>query len=102
MSTDLPSTWTPRRTLFSLAGGFGAAVAVWLLAWGADLHDGRTWHKRSRYETGPLFYAIDNRENPSSFKITVMTRYVMPVTLLGSISLICLLGGLSQPKGKAE
>jgi|GEM_PF-5860022 len=102
MIQDFVSPTTPRGTLFALAGCFGVLLAAWLSIWAIDLHDGRTWNKRGRHGTGPLLYVIDKTENPSGFRITVMSRYVLPVTLLGTISLVCLLGALSQPKRNAE
>jgi len=94
--------WTARRTLLVLSGGFGVVLMLWLAAWVADLHDGRTWNERSRYEAGPRWVITDRIEDPSGFRMTMMVRYVLPVTMLATISLVCLLGALSQPKVRAE
>lgn len=99
MSPRFLSLVMPRDKLFALAGGFGAAVAVWLLVGVIDLHDGRTWEHEGR--SGP-WYVIDKAVDPSDYRSMVMFRYVLPVTLLGTISLVCLLGAFVQPKGKTE
>jgi len=102
MIRGLKSPRTPRDTLFALAACFGACTALWVSVGVVDLHDGRTWNERRSHGAGRGWYMIDSAENPSVFRFTIMTRYVLPLTLVGTITVVCLLCGLSQPKRDAE
>lgn len=90
---------SPRRALFTLSAGFLVITAVWTIISAVDLHDGRTWDRRGRYEPGPRWYPVSAEQNPSTFKLIMVLRFGLPVILLGTIGLICLVGALAQPKG---
>ncbi|HWW11910.1 MAG TPA: hypothetical protein VN018_05285 [Brevundimonas sp.] len=88
----------PRHALMVLAGAWLAATLLFVVGGVADLHDGKTWNKRGRYEGGPRWYRIVQAENPKGFKAVVVFRYVLPITILGSATLVCFLGAMAQPK----
>lgn len=87
----------PRKALLML--GVGGLVGAVLFAVGGvvDLNDGETWHKRSRRHGADRWVQIVQTENPKGFRTVLLVRYVMPVTILGTASLVCFLGAAAQP-----
>jgi hypothetical protein len=88
----------PRYALWALTLFWLVLTALFAGAGVLDLHDGETWNRRGRHSSGPLFYPITTAENPKEFKAVLLFRYVMPITILGTATLVCLLGAVAQPK----
>lgn len=89
---------SPRKGLFALASGFMAIALLWAIGSVADLYDGKTYNERGRYSSGPKWYPVTAKENPSTFKAIVVLRAGLPVILLGTIGCVCLVGALAQPR----
>jgi hypothetical protein len=87
-----------RKALLALTVGFLVVTTLLVLGGLIDLHDRKTWNQRGRYESGPRWYSIDAVQNPDGFKQVIMFRYVLPITVFGTATVICLLGALAQPK----
>lgn len=84
--------------MLALALLFGGLAAVWAMASVIDLHDGRTWTDRNRRDRGPLFRRVEAATEPSTFKMIVVLRGVMPTVLLATGAVVCSLGFAAQPK----
>lgn len=91
-----------RKALVALTLGFLVITTLLTVGGLVDLHDRKTWNQRGRYESGPRWYRIDAVQNPEGFKQVIMFRYVLPVTIFGTATVICLLGAFAQPKKRAS
>ena len=88
----------PRYALTALGVAALVFTSLFVLGGFIDLDDGKTWNKRSRYESGPLWYPVVEAESPKEFRSVLMFRYMLPVVIFGTATVVCFLGAAAQPK----
>lgn len=97
--TATQSRFLDPRYALTVLGMAGLIVTILIVGGGIfDLHDGKTLNQRGQGGSGPLWYPIVAAENPSGFKSVLIFRYVLPVVIFGTATLVCFLGAAAQPK----
>lgn len=100
MKARPPAVIGPRKGLLMLASAGLVFALLFTVGGVVDLHDGETWHKRHRRHGAERWVRIVEAEDPGGFRSVLLLRYILPVTIFGTASLVCFLGGAAQPRSR--